>query len=375
MEPRRLSDRDLRLARLRSQGLTPRAHTPGPRPAAAEVALAAGAAAGIQAQEEPAAALSIRARTRGLTANDVRIARERERTVVRTWLMRGTLHLVPTEDLGLFLPTLGARSLKASRSRLGALDWGARALERGMRLLKKILESGPVSRSLVSERLAAAGLPSEGQAPIALIRYAGLHGLVCYGPTEGGTTTFALLEEWVDYRPVEPGDTTLAELARRHLRAFGPAAPGDLAAWSGLTLTQSRRAWRLIESELFEVRGEAERLWILGGCSPSFEDTARPTIRLLGRFDTYLLGYASRRHAIEERHDRRLNAGGGIIRPSLLVDGRVEGIWRLESRADHGVIKLDPFDRLDSATGESVRAEVRDIARFLGTKPSLILPT
>ena len=71
--------------------------------------------------------------------------------------------------------------------------------------------------------------------------------------------------------------------------------------------------------------------------------------------------------------DRRLNAGGGIIRPSLLVDGRIEGVWRLHPRAGDGVIGLEPFHRLDSATVEGVRAESRDISLFLGSEPSLSL--
>ena len=188
---------------------------------------------GVQAQDPVAEALAIRVRTAGLTARCVEEARTVSRSVVRTWAMRGTMHLVAFEDARWMLSLLGPVMIRRSRRRHKELglteDTGARAVG----AVREILEAhGSMSREEIAGRLAGKGLPVEGQAIYHIVRLAALEGVVCFGPEQGGEGTYDLLDRWL---PASSSvDDPLAELARRYVMAYGPAEPEDLATWSGL---------------------------------------------------------------------------------------------------------------------------------------------
>jgi hypothetical protein len=237
-----LDDYQVRLLRLRAQGLVarPSAESGGP----ARVKQVAGDLCGVQAQDSAAAALSVRARCGGLVAAHVEQARVEDRSVVRTWLMRGTLHLVAAEDVGWLLELLGPTFIRSGRGRRAQLGLDEETGERGVRALDYMLaERGPLTRDEIRQELAAQGIPSAGQATIHLLGLAALQGLLCYGSQRQGQETFVRLADWIERGAPVPPEGAPAELARRYLAAYGPATAEDLAAWSGLTLGAARAAW------------------------------------------------------------------------------------------------------------------------------------
>ncbi|HEV2125016.1 MAG TPA: crosslink repair DNA glycosylase YcaQ family protein, partial [Chloroflexota bacterium] len=170
---------------------------------------------GVQAQEISSATLALRARAVGLTSNDVHEARVGERSVVRTWAMRGTLQLLASGDVGWLLPLVASRFLPGARRRLAQLGFRGDALAKAVTLLEKMLtEEEPLTRPEVAERLARRGIGTEGQAAYHLIRLAALEGLVCMGPDRGGESTFVLLRDWLRPQSTLEGEAGLAELAR-----------------------------------------------------------------------------------------------------------------------------------------------------------------
>ena len=248
-----------------------------------------------------------------------------------------------------------------------------------MAALPEVLAGGPLSRAELVGRLAAEGvrIDPRGQAPAHLVAFAALSGLLCRGPDlDGDEASYVLLEDWVgagpraEGRAMEPEDA-LAELARRYLGGHGPAAPEDLAAWSGLPAGRARRAFELVAGELREVDLADRRLWALAGAPATRARSGRPLVRLLGRFDDYLLGWRDRELILDPRFARRIQAGGGWIHPAVVVDGRVAGTWRARRAAGRLEVTVEPFGRLPAGTRPGLEAEAADLGRFLGVETTL----
>ncbi|MEA2412135.1 MAG: hypothetical protein QOC77_2696 [Thermoleophilaceae bacterium] len=310
--------------------------------------------AGIQAQDQTAAALSIRVRTSGLDRAAVESALARERSIVRLWAMRGTIHLVPSEDARWLVDLLGPLSLTASHRRLTQLGVPEADRPRALAAICTALaEHGPLTRSELMEHVARAGIRTEGQAGAHLPQLAALRGLVCFGPPRRGKPTYALRDDWLGPDlPQLPRERALSELARRYVRAFGPAAPQDFASWSGLPLRDAQAGWQAIARELIEV----EHGWVPAGWvdeTPPYP----PVMRLLPAFDTYLLGYRMRDTMVPREHARRVWPGGGIVRPTVVANGRCAGTWRRAGTR----VEIEPFP----GSWLAVDDEIADVRRFL----------
>jgi hypothetical protein len=320
--------------------------------------------AGVQAQDERAAALSVRARAAGLVAADVTAAVVEDRSVVLTWSLRGTRHLHHADDVrwivALLGPVVGRPGRRAQQLGIAG-DVGDRAVRQ---LRRALAADGPLTRSEVKRRLAPIGVDPTGQAAIGVIHRAAMEGALCVLPGPAGEERYVLVDDWLPASaPVAP-ERAAAELARRHLAAFGPATDGDFAVWSGLGRPAARRAWAMIGGEMTEVRTSSGPAWVLtGDAGRARAASRRPTgVRLLGAFDALLLGYAGRRLLVDPAHARRINPGGGMVKPVVLADGEAIGTWRRRRER----VELDRFRPLTDAESAAVEAEVADIDRFLG---------
>jgi hypothetical protein len=330
---------------------------------------------GVQAQLWRAAALALRARGDGLLYSDVVRARERERSAVKAWFMRGTIHLVATEDVGWLLSLFGPVFVAAGRRRLAQLGLDEDAAERGVRLVRATLaDAGPMTRQEILARLRQRGVVPEpdgaaGYASTHLLRRAALEGVVCFGPDLDGEETYVLSSDWgiPEYRGTR--ESALAELTRRYLAAHGPADPEDLATWSGLPMRDARAGWRLAERGFDEVRAAGRPAWVLSGELP---EEPPPFVRLLPHFDPYLLGYRDRSLAVPPRYAARVQRGGGFVRPAAILSGQAIATWEYRSGGKPDV-SVDPFEELVRDTRTGLEAETEDIGRFLNTHPGLTL--
>jgi hypothetical protein len=314
--------------------------------------------AGLQAQDTAAVRLAVRARSATLTAADVRSA-SASGDVVRTWLMRGTLHLVPSEDAGWLLSIFGPRNAAGGARRRRELGLTDDVCRRAIALLPEILGDGPRSRAQIVAALNGRGAPVNpvGQAPAHLVAYAAARGVLCRGPDLDRDEPGYVPLPQSGFVPDE--ETALALLTRRYLGGYGPAGAADLAAWSGLPLTVARRGLALIAAELNEV---APGEFVV---DPAPRPPG-PVLRLLGAYDNYLLGYRSRSAALPDRYAKRIQAGGGVIHPTVVVDGAVLGRWRTARRAGGLAVRVEPFQPLDPRLNQLLAAEVADLGRFLG---------
>lgn len=361
MAPVHLSAEQILSLRLRAQGLLDRARF---RPAEIVKAVCA-----VQSQDPAAGALSIWARGAGFSAADIERARLEERSLVRTWVFRGTLHLLATEDAGWLLGLLGRVFIPANRARRAELGLDEATCERGLDLIREILAGqGALARAVLGERLAERGLVLAGQALPHLIGLAALKGLVCLGPDRGNHSTCVLLEDWVSLGPALPREEALVHLARRYLAAYGPASPADLAHWSGLPQSELRAAWGALAPERLEVSFNGELLSLLKDHTGWLDDIdpSQMGARLLPAYDTSLLGYRKRDWVVDARYSKRINAGGGIIHPTVLVESRAAGTWRTRRKRDALEVILTPYDKFPGASLAELESETSSLGRFLG---------
>lgn len=314
----------------------------------------------VQGQDLRGALLAIRARSRGLSVADVDRALSYDRSLVITWLNRGTLHLVRAEDYPWLQALTTPPLLTSNATRLSQEGVSADAAELGVATIERALANeGPLTRDQLRERLDSAGVRTEGQALVHVLGLASIRGILVRGPMAGTQQAFVLARDWLP-TPTPPVDRerALAELARRYLAGHGPADDRDLAKWSGLPLRDARAGLGAIAGEVTE---RPDRLLDLRGRSPV--GGAWPPPRLLGPFDPLLLGWRDRSPILRDQHS--VVAVNGLFRPFAFVEGRAIATWSLRRNE----VDLRPFGDLPPAVEAALRSDAADVRRFLARPP------
>ncbi|HUC07124.1 MAG TPA: winged helix DNA-binding domain-containing protein [Solirubrobacterales bacterium] len=316
----------------------------------------AGRLLAVQGQDPRGARLAVRVRSDGLSAADVDRALSEERSLLITWLNRGTLHLVRSEDYpwlhALTTPPLFTSAMR----RLEQEGVPSAAAERGVRTIERALAAeGPLTRLQLRERLEAAKVPSAGQALIHLLFLATLKGIAVRGPMVGNDHAYVLVADWFD--PIKPvdRDAALAELARRYLVGHAPADDRDLARWAGLPLRDARAGLAAIASELVQ---RDDGLVHLAASPPAAEV---PGPRLLGPYDPLLLGWTSRESVLGPH--TQLVTINGIFKPFAMVKGRAVATWRLS----RGQVTIEPLGRITKQANAALAADAADVERFMAS--------
>jgi hypothetical protein len=309
----------------------------------------------VQGQDPRGARLAIRARTAGVTAADVDRALTEERSLLITWLNRGTLHLVRSEDYPWLHALTTPPLFTSSARRLRQEGIGPEAGERGVEAIERALvEEGPLTRVQLRERLDSAGVRTGGQALIHLLFLTTLRGVAVRGPMVGREHAYVLTRDWLGPQKPVDREAALAELARRYLVGHGPADDRDLARWAGLPLRDARAGLAAIASELVE-RDDG-----LLGLAKSPPAAPIPPPRLLGAFDPLLLGWTSREEVVGPH--KVLVTLNGIFRPFALVGGRAVSTWRLAG----GKLTIEHLERVESAEAAALEAEAAAVLEFMG---------
>jgi hypothetical protein len=344
-------------------------HRPASAKDPAEIARSIG---GAQAQDVYAGPQTFRSRSRRLTAADIARARTEDRSLLRTWVMRMTIHMIPTDDAGWWLPLFEPGIERWSRRRMEQLGLPAERQDKALRVVAKVLaDEGPLTRSEVRERIGSAGVELDTQTGMHIVLTAVVSGIACLGPDQGKSTCLVRREDWLGKPPRFDRDKALAELARVYIRAFAPATDRDFAAWAGLPLRDVRAGLSSIAEEIEEVQvGEETMLTSRGGAS------RLPTagqVRMLGNFDTYLLGWKDRSFAVSNEHAAHVKeGGGGWIRPVIVRDGEVVGGWRSSRKGGRLEITLNLDGQMLGEISEAIEAEVADLERFEGIEARIV---
>jgi hypothetical protein len=316
----------------------------------------------VQAQDYLGSLWAIGLRTRNATEKTVERAIA-ERAIVRTWPMRGTLHFVAAEDARWMLELMTPRVVAASAGRL-ARDHGLdeRAFGRSGEVVAQALEGGRcLTRDAMYRALQAARIATADGRGLHITWRLAHDGLICFGPREGRQQTFVLLDEWVPSARRLARDEALAELARRYFTSHGPAMVHDFAWWSGLPLSDAADGLKLAGGALTSVRSADREYWLSASTPAS---GSSPRAFLLPAFDEYTVAYRDRGAVVGAAHARRVE-GVGLLRPVIVVNGRVAGTWA--RRLGKGSVELDlrPFTRPGPTARRAVTAAARRYAAFL----------
>ena len=295
-----------------------------------------------QAQDLPAARWAIGLRVPGSTDAAINQAISTGE-IVRTHLLRGTWQLVLPADLGRLLPLVAPTVLAGNARRYQQLRLDGATLERADALLCGALASGNQTRKALGEALAAGGIDPTGQRLPYMLQHAELCGHICSGEMHGKKPTYALLRDRTHTQPA----ASLAAVAARYFSSRPRATDDDFFWWTGLPRAP---------------------------LPPRPQTTDEPpSTHLLPAFDEQLVSYRHRDHILDPAHARRINAGGGMIAPSVLLRGRIVGRWRRKVRARHVDITVSPFLPLSAADHGELSAAAARYGAFLAREATLTI--
>jgi len=325
----------------------------------------------MQAQDLASGLWSLGARLPRFDLTDVNAALER-REALRTWPMRGTVHLVPPRDARWMLDLMGVRALAGATKRRAYLGLTEQVATKAVDVLGQALAGGGrLTRAQCLARLASSGVDSGGQLGYHLLWYASQCGVTCIAPNIGTEQTFALLDEWAPQPYLPERDEALGLIALRYFRSHGPAPVQDLAGWTGLPISDARRGVAAAGAALSTVRVDGRECVLTAaalagyGSRPSTLDTT--DVRALPGFDEYLLGYKDRVLMLDDEHKQAIIPGGnGVFQATIVQAGRVVGTWKRSVARTRVVVTVAPLVPLRPAQRRRVEAALVPYGRFLG---------
>lgn len=359
--PDALTPTNLRRARMVSMLLgAPESRTP------LEVARWFGA---MQAQDVASGHWSLGLRCPATTEADVLAAFERA-DLVRTWPMRGTIHVVPAVDVRWLLDLTGVRALSGAARRREMLGLTLRDVDTAAAALDTALaDQVLLTRAQALAVIGAAGVDVTGQRGYHVLWYCAQVGVTCIGPQRGPDQTFARIDDWAPQQRSLTRDEALAELLFRYVRGHGPVSPREFASWSGLPLGDARTATRANAGRIVPVGAPAQDLWAtadLADLVRAAELDARPAVALPG-FDELLLGYRDRSaHVPDGAMEQVVPGGNGMFRATVVLDGTVAATWTRTQRARRLDVDLQPLRPLTQAELKDVESAFARYAAFLG---------
>jgi hypothetical protein len=327
----------------------------------------------VQAQDYLGSLWAIGLRTLGATEVSIEQAIA-ERSIVRTWPLRGTLHFVAAEDARWMLELCAPRTLARNSARLKKEHGiNSRLVARSRGVLINALRGGVcMPRPEVYRRLDAARIKTSGGRGLHLLWWHAHEGLLCLGPRAGKQQTFALMDEWLPPTPPRSREESLAELARRYFTGHGPATLRDFAWWSGLAAADAASALEMVANELLTVAVASRTYWQ----SPSAAATrAARGCHLLPAYDEYTVAYQDRGAVLSDDLAARADSGHGIFHPPIVIDGQIAGTWSRTLGKNSVAITCRLFAPVDRRQTQALAAAARRYADFLGLESLRVLPS
>jgi len=319
----------------------------------------------MQAQDEPGVRWSVGLRTAGATETDVQAAFDAGE-IVRSWPLRGTLHLVASEDLHWMLALTRERAIASAAARRHVLGITPADVERAREIAIEVLPGRTaLSRAALLTAISQGGVSTLGQRGYHLLWYLAQTGTLVLGPTDGRRQIFARLDAWVPNPRRLERDEALGELAVRYFRSHGPAGVEDLARWSGLTLRDVRTGIAVGGTALaaLEIDGRGYIVAAEAADTPERPDG----VRLLPGFDEYVLGYRDRSIVLAPEHSEAIVPGGnGMFKATIVADGEVIGTWGRRVGGLGVIVEAAPFAGLSASEVEALSAAAEGYGRFLG---------
>jgi Winged helix DNA-binding domain len=335
---------------------------------------------GLHAQVMSSAELTLWARIDGLRPGALADALWEQRSLVKLWAMRGTLHLLPASELGTWLAALGTYDHYRKGAWLRGFGVTSEGLDRLVEAIGEALDGEPLTRAELGAEVARITRSPEMAERIegswgSFLKPASFQGRLCFGPSAGQKVRFTAPDAWVPGGAVPDADPdeALREITRRYLGAFAPATREDLARWWAVSPARAKAMLTALGDEAVEVDVDDSPGWMLETHATEAARTKPANVaRLLPGFDQWVIGASRSAPALlDPEHKARVYRNQGWISPVLLVNGRMEGVWRHERQGARPLVEIEPFGRTPQWVRAQAEAEAKRLGGFLGGEPAL----
>lgn len=315
----------------------------------------------VQSQDYAHSLWAIGLRTKNANFSEVEKALA-DGKIVRTWLMRGTVHIVLAEDIAWMRNLFSERIL----ARLTPKAWAYHAMTPElMDHARGIIEGALHGKRAIARKdliglLAEGGIPDDKQQSYFIFGYLSQSGVLCAGPPQGKDLTFVLTEEWATNQRQLSREESLAVLAERFFMSHGPATLSDFANWSGLRKTDAKFGLNAVQDKLKSIAVDGAEYWM----SPNVQEGQG--LFLLPGYDEFLIGYKDRSASFETYGRTPISTYNGMFYATIIEDGQVLGLWKRVIKTKSIDIVLHPIITLSDDQIKRIQAQVDAYSAFVG---------
>lgn len=326
---------------------------------------------GVHAQVPSSAELQVWARVKGATPADVRDALWERRSLVRTWVMRGTLHILTAQDLPLYVSALSQHDRWWKGAWLRMIQMNEEELRATLEAIRASLGAKPLTREQLADKVARRTGARDGARMLSgwgeMLKPAAFQGYLCSGPPRGQSVTFVRPDRWLGQWDVPDPQQAWRVIVHRYLHTYGPASREEFARWWGMQPAPAGRVLNASADELTEVDVEGHRAYLLSDDVPSLR-RARPSsaVRLVPGFDVYTAGSRPHDSLVPARHKHLVFRKAGWISPVVLVGGMAAGVWKHSLTGRKVEVTVQAFGRLSADQHRVIASEADGVGEFLG---------
>jgi hypothetical protein len=315
----------------------------------------------IQSQDYSHSLWAIGLRTKNAKLRDVEQALT-DGKIIRTWLMRGTVHIILAEDIAWMRNLFSQRILARLTPKAWEYhDMTPELMDRAKDMITRSLSGKKVlTRKEIIQRLGDIGIPDDKQQSYFIFGYLSQSGIICPGPPQGKDQTFALLEDWAINQRILTREQSLAVLAERFFSSHGPATAADFANWSGLKMSDAKFGLMAIQDTLTSLTHNNAAYWM----SPKAKESSG--LFLLPGYDEFLIGYKDRSPSFETYGPTPISTYNGMFYATIIEDGQVLGVWKRVVKAKAINVVLHPIVKLTPTRMAQIKAQIAAYAEFLG---------
>ncbi len=334
---------------------------------------------GVQAQVLSAAELMFRARLPNVTREEIHAALWQKRSLVKTYALRSTLHLLTINDLPVFIAAMKSNRLAWMRNTLKHFDISAKEARAMSDAVVTHLKDGPKTQPELVKKIlpgVSRNMKTWMDHSWSVFRQALVEGRICYGPNQGAKTTLALVDDWLDDFKEMNESAAQEILFQRFLKAYGPASLQDFSRWTGLTMKEARAIHKRTKLSMLEVEFDGREGLLL---EEDFEPLTKTTfekgvVRLLPSFDPYLLAHVDKSQYLNMDFYKRIYRPSAWLTPAILLDGRVIGCWPYKRKGKRLEVAIEPFEKLSKTALKKIECGISSHAQFLGLEKDVVRP-
>lgn len=324
---------------------------------------------GIQGQDYLGAKWSVGLRLPGSSDADIENAII-DRTIVRTWAMRGTLHLITASDVRWIRDLLAPRIIANNARRYRELELDEDTLARSNKLLEKALQNNKqLTRTALLDILKQNGISTEGQRAPFMLQRASFDGLICQSIMQGKDPLYYSMDT-LPKSKIRERDEALAELAKRYFISRGPAILQDFIWWSGLSAADAKKGMEVVKSQLIHEIIDGQTYYFAS--ATKIDQDKSPSAYLLPGFDEYLLSYKNRALMMDTAYMKTLTPTNGILPPTIVINGKVTGTWKRTIKKNCATIELNHFSTLTAAESNAIAVAAKRYGEYLGMDVTIL---